>query len=202
MRDIQPPPLPAQVTSAIRRLALRVGGRFAQFGHSRQDLEQELTLHYLRHRHQHDSERSSVATYATNICRNHATSRLAAALVAKRGAGATVVSLSEPVPIGQSGKTTERGATISEDAYYVKAGRRSRPGAELAILRIDVDQVVSGLPAELADVAHLLATGESTEDVARQLEISRATVHRRVVRLRNVFRGAGLDGYINLREAS
>jgi DNA-binding NarL/FixJ family response regulator len=70
------------------------------------------------------------------------------------------------------------------------------------ILRLDVDRVVSGLPAELADLAHLLATGKSVVGVARRLEISRATVHRRVVRLRHIFREAGLDTYIDMQEAA
>jgi DNA-directed RNA polymerase specialized sigma24 family protein len=202
MRDIQSSALPAAVTNAIRHLALRAGGRFTQFGHSRQDVEQELILHYLRHRHQHDSERASAATFAAHICRNRAFGMLAAALAEKRGAGATVGSLSAPVAIGQSDKTIERGATISEDAYHMKTGRRSRPAAELMLLRIDVDQVVSGLPTDLADLAHLLAAGESLVGVAHQLEISRATVHRRVLRLRRIFRGAGLDTYINMQEAA
>jgi DNA-binding NarL/FixJ family response regulator len=155
-------------------------------------LEQELTLHYLRRCHQHDSKRASAATFASNICRNRLFNLFEAETACMRSATGGLTSLSEPVAIGPSGRTIERGATISEDSYNMNAGRRSRPDAELIPLRIDVDQIVSGLPAELADVAHLLAAGESPEDVARQLEISRATVHRRVVRLRRIFRGAGL----------
>ncbi len=85
---------------------------------------------------------------------------------------------------------------VSLDEAEMRMGRRSRPETDLMPLRSDVDRAVDGLPRELADVARLLAAGESVVDIAKQLQVSRATVHRRIVQLRQIFRRAGLHDYV------
>ena len=195
MSECNSPNLPTAVTKAIRHLAFRAGSRLQRFGHSRQDLEQELVHHYLRHRHQHDSTRASAATFATHVCRNCVIGMLTAALAEKRGAGTTVGSLSEPVAIGQAGETIECGAAISENSYYMKLGRRSRPDVETVELQIDVARVVASLPPHLANLARRLAL-ESVVEAAKSTGVSRATAHRNLDAVRTAFVQAGLDLYM------
>jgi transposase-like protein len=110
----------------------------------------------------------------------------------KRGAGAPVASLADEVNLERQGKTAEREQLISSDAYAIRLGRQSRPGADLIILKLAVHQVMRTLPADLAKLAHLLAGGDSLTEAARRLGLSRATVHRRVAQLRAAFQDAGL----------
>jgi hypothetical protein len=91
---------------------------------------------------------------------------------------------------------------ISDDEVAIRLGRRSRPAAELANLRLDVERLVNGLPPELVSVARLLLEGESNVEVAGRLGLSRASLYRRIAQLRQIFRNAGLDSYHITREAA
>ena len=112
------------------------------------------------------------------------------------------MSLANPVAVGSEGGTTELESTISQDEYEANVGRRSRSFAELLILCIDVNRAINRLPAKLAHVANLLASGMPAVEAAQHLQISRATLYRRIGQLRRVFREAGLHGYVVLKEAA
>lgn len=194
--------LDATVITNVRRVAAQYAHHLAPLGCTPEDLGQDLLVHCLERIDRYDPAQASLRTFIDRIIKNKVAAMIEHMLAQKRGAGAKEESLSEPIAIGKAGETIERVETISQDVYDMNAERQSRPATELMFLSFNVDQVVSGLPTDLADLAHLLAAGESLVEVARQLEVSRATVHRRVVRLRRIFRGAGLDTYINMREAA
>ena len=186
--------LEAEVMVAIRSVAYQASGNLKRFGYEQQDLSQELVLHYLRRYPQHDSARASAATFAACICRHRLISIFEAETACRRSASGGLTSLSEPVAIGQSGETIERGETISQDVYDRNAGRRSRPHAEGIELQIDISRVVASLPPHLANLARSLAF-EPVTLAACDLGISRATAHRHLRELRGAFTEAGLDLY-------
>lgn len=192
------------VDGVVRFEAFRAPRPLHLFGYDRADICQEMRLHLLTRLADFDG-RASMATFAAHVCRNRALQLVAAATSVKRGGSAVPRSLSEPVKLSKrdgSNVFAELADIISDDGGTMRTGRRSRSTAELMILCLDVDRVVHGLPAELADVAHLLGTGMPRGEVAQRLGISRATLHRRTARLRCIFRQAGLDKYMGMREAA
>ena len=156
------------------------------------DLQQEAALDlHLRLRH-YDPTRSSRGTFGQRVV-NHRFANL----IAERRAGcrdyrACMRSLDEPD--GQDG-LGRFGETLSADEYESRMGRRSMPWVQRAELRADVQRVIALLPPDLAVVAGLLMSVGAVE-VARRLNLSRATVYRRIGGIREVFHAAGLEGYL------
>ena len=118
----------------------------------------------------------------------------------KRGAAVNVSSLSDPIKLDHCGEagdgamnTTELGSVISSDAYGMRMGRQTRPGAELLLLRVAVQTVLESLPPDLAVVARRLAEGESITAITEEMGIARSTVNQHMARLRKAFRQAGLE---------
>lgn len=190
--------VPPTVASVILMEAYRAARYLHRYGFEREDLHQELLLHWVRRHHQYDPRRSSSATFASRICYHRCLQLANGAKAGKRGSGVLIRSLSEPVAIGHEGDTAELETTVS---YEMILGRRSRPSAELIPLCIDVNRTLSRLPAKVVEVATLLATGMPVVDVARELGISRATANRRKALLQHAFQQAGLGKYV-LREAA
>jgi RNA polymerase sigma-70 factor (ECF subfamily) len=187
--------LPPAIATAIRNSAYFASRRLRRYGYTREDVHQEFTLHWIRRRAQYDPQRSSTQTFATRICHHRGLSLLAAETADKRGSSA-VYSYSELPTIDQHGRAVERPEHVSTDAYQMRLGIQSRSAAELAALRLDVSRVNSDLPAGLKDIVRLMAQGEPVGEIAAALGISRATLHRRVTRLREIFRSAGLAEYV------
>jgi hypothetical protein len=192
--------LPA-VLGVIRMEACRAWRALRRFGYEPSDLRQEFRLRLLEVDGLYNPGRSSPATFASHSCRQRTLQLVEPHLAAKRNSGMAMQSLSTPVGLDE-GSPVELADLIADDEYAMRIGRRSRPATELAALRLDVDRVVSGLPIELADVARLLAAGNSVVALARRLGISRATAHRRIASLREAFHAAGLDSYNRNREAA
>ena len=158
----------------------------------RDDLQQDLWLDaYVRSR-KFDKARSGRHTFLSRVVNNRV-----ANLIAERRAGcrdyrACMRSLDEPD--GQDG-LGRFGETLSADEYESRMGRRSMPWVQRAELRADVQRVIALLPPDLAVVAGLLMSVGAVE-VARRLNLSRATVYRRIGGIREVFHAAGLEGYL------
>ena len=186
--------LPPAVARAIRGEAFRASRRLRRYGYDACDLQQEFFLHWGRHRHQHDAGRSLPETFATHVCRHRTMTMLEAATAEKRGGG-KVYSVSELPIIDDHGKEIERPETVSQDTSDLRFGRQTRPAAELAELKLDVDRVVASLPSHLASFASRLAT-ESVASAAQSTGVSRATGYRHVGELRAAFAEAGLDRYL------
>jgi hypothetical protein len=182
------------VISVIRRVAAQYSRRLPPHAGTWEDISQDLLVHCLERIGKYDPTRAALPTFVDRIIKNKVASTIEHMLAQKRGAGAPEQSLSEPVAVGQSGETVERGETISEGAYYMKIGRRSRPDAEIVELQIDVARVVASLPPHLASLARRLAW-ESVVAAARSTGVSRATAHRNLDVVRAAFVQAGLDLY-------
>jgi DNA-directed RNA polymerase specialized sigma24 family protein len=197
--------LPPGVVRAIRCEAFRAWRSLRWFGFDPSDVRQELVLHLLGRSAHYDASRSSLPTFASRLCRHRTAQLIEAAASEKRGGGAAPRSLSEPVRLGERrgiAIMAELGDTISDDQYAMGTTGRSQTTAESLALRLDVDRVLSHLPAKLANVANVLASGMPAVEAAQHLQISRATLYRRIGQLRCAFREAGLHGYVVLKEAA
>jgi RNA polymerase sigma factor (sigma-70 family) len=193
--------LTPRVARVIRTEAFRAWRSLRRFGFEASDLRQELTLHCLNHFDRYDPKRSSPATFASRTCRQRTLQLVEPVLARKRNGGAVPQSLSTPART-DADATAELACPISDDEVAIRLGRHSRPAAELANLRLDVERLVNGLPPELVSVARLLLEGEPNVEVARRLGLSRASLYRRIAQLRLIFRNAGLDSYHITREAA
>jgi RNA polymerase sigma factor (sigma-70 family) len=178
------------VARVIRTEAFRAWRSLRRFGFEPSDLRQELTLHCLNHFDRYEPRRASPATFASRTCRQRTLQLIEPVLARKRNGGFVPQSLSTPTRT-EADAPAELAGLISDDEVAIRLGR-SRPAAELANLRLDVERLVNGLPPELVSVARLLLEGESHAKVARRLNVSRSTVERRVALLRQAFQAAGL----------
>jgi DNA-directed RNA polymerase specialized sigma24 family protein len=194
----------SSVLLVLRVEAFRAWRSLSRFGYESEDLRQEFALRLLQTHASYEPLRSSTATFTSRVCRSRSLQLVEAASCGKRGGGIVPRSLSDPLKVrdhADSAEVSELADTISEDGVASRTGRRSRSALEVMALRLDVERVVRELPTELANVAELLAAGVPVVAVARMLGVSRATVNRRITALREVFRAAGLDGYM-AREAA
>lgn len=195
-------PLDAEVMVAIRSVAHRATDRLWRFGYEREDVEQEFALHYLQHRHHFNASRAAADTFAAHICKTRALGMLAQATAQKRGGGATLASLSEPITFERDRANGAGAETKPRDLREIRPGRRFKSEADLLALRIDVGRVVQTLPPDLASLALTILAGQSISDVVRVTGISRATLYRRMARLRTAFREAGLQTNPRIQEAA
>ena len=192
--------LPAAVARVIHGEAFRAERRLRRYGYRASDLRQEFTLHWLKQRHHHNPRRSEPQTFASCVCHHRALSLLEAATAAKRGG--QVWSFSE-VPICDDHMfPIQRPEDVASDKADMQFGRRTKPAAELEDLERDVARVLGRLPSDLANLARLLAQGETLTDAATILGCSRATANRRLGQLRAAFAEAGLQDYFEKRHRS
>jgi RNA polymerase sigma factor (sigma-70 family) len=182
--------LTPRVLAIVRRKAIAAPKALRRLGYEPADLRQEFLVQIVACADRFDGSRASFATFVSHICHNRQLHLIESGFACKRKAGSTLVSLSDPV--GEA-DTLQLQDALAQDEYMMRTGRRSRPAAELMLLRIDVDRVVDALPAGMVEVARLLAAGERPADVAQHLGISHATVYRRIAALRAAFRAAGFD---------
>ncbi len=189
------------VLAVIRAAAWAAWLSLRGFGMEVRDLQQEFAVHLLRRFEHYDERRSSPATFASHSCRQRTLQLLERLTAKKRNSASIAQSLSAPVDT-KGGRQFELADTIADDPCAIRLGQRSRLAAELIELRIDVQRVFKTLPAELADVAERLMKGDGPAEISASLEISRATVYRRIAQLRICLRRAGLEKYTILREVA
>jgi DNA-directed RNA polymerase specialized sigma24 family protein len=192
--------LSPEVQRVVELEAQRAWRSLRRHGFETTDLIQEFQLHLLRRIAQYDERRASLATFVSHVCKNKAFQLMEKETAKKRNSGGIPTSLS--ALLENEGGATELSDTITEDEYALRTGRRYRLAADLLALRIDTEGAVSRLPAELMEVAHLLAAHELVRDIDRTQGISRSSGARRRARMRTIFVMEGLAAYVETREAA
>jgi RNA polymerase sigma factor (sigma-70 family) len=199
MERVQNISIDPSIFSAIRGKAARLMGVCGFSTADRADLQQELVFDCFSRLRKFDPTKSSCRTFLHRVVGHRVATLVSAQRAARRDYRLCRDSLDAPTPV-TANDSIELGETVSGDAYEARMGRSERPSCERSELRIDVDSVISRLPAELAAVAVLLKR-ESAVEVGRRMGISRATTYRRLAQIREVFTAAGLDGYLRRRQA-
>jgi len=128
------------------------------------DLKQELLLAVWRRAKHYDAARSCPRTFVNLVMRNKSSNLIRTRTAEKRKR--------LPCPTKDVNKTAEQ-------------------HAEPLHLQLDMNRCIAGLPAELRVVAVALKT-YTVAETARQLQLSRAAVYRRIAEIRRLFREAGL----------
>lgn len=182
------PEIVRQITFRACSLVGRAGFTTAD----RDDIEQDLALHVRSRMAAHDSSRSALPTYVARILKTKAASMIAARKSRYIDFRMHEYSLNER--FGSKDQHEERGDRISGIGRSVSDCRRT--DFDLADLRMDIARVLEILSGEQLEIAGRIMIGETLEEVAKGLEMSRQMVYRRVRKIRTIFEEAGLRSYI------
>ena len=159
-----------------------------------EDIKQELLLDILERLPKFDPEKSSYNTFIDLVIRNKVQNLISARNWKRRDWRRESASLQDII-INNEGEPTERGEAFSEDDVKQRLGKSSPASREMVELGVDVDDVLSRLPAHLRILCETLREA-SISEVARKLGIPRTTVHERIRKLRRIFEDAGLKIYL------
>jgi RNA polymerase sigma factor (sigma-70 family) len=185
----------SNVLTDVRRVAARVARHLPSAAYSRADIEQTLLLRLVECTPRYNPKLASPRTFASIVVRHEAASLIAGALAQKRSHWRCMESLSDTVATAENAGV-ERIEVISQDDYELRMGRRIRSAVEALHLRMDLDRAVVQLTPELRALAAAIRAGIHLTAASDSLHISRATVHRMLLQLRQAFQTAGLDGYL------
>jgi RNA polymerase sigma-70 factor (ECF subfamily) len=178
----------------VRIKSARLAGMYGFNVMDRDDIYQELLLDCLLRLRKFDPAKSSRRGFLHRVVRHRIASLLDAQRAACRDSRMCRDSLDAPVQFAAS-ESVELSETVSSDDYEARIGRSGLSSWERAELRIDVARVIAALPAELAAIADALKSVNAI-DAGRRLGLSRSTVYRRLVVIREVFAAAGLHHYL------
>jgi RNA polymerase sigma-70 factor (ECF subfamily) len=163
----------------IRWKARQLAGTAGFTESDREDIEQELTLDFLKRLPHHDPARSTLEAFAAGVVDHKVASIIERRQAQKRDWRRVGPSLNDAVHAGDDG-ARELGDSIPA---------ADGPDADLAI---DLAEALAALPPELRDLCERLSRWTVTE-VARQEGVSRRTIHRRMAEIRRRFVESGLE---------
>jgi RNA polymerase sigma factor (sigma-70 family) len=161
----------ADVRRIARWYAAQVIGTYGFVRDDIEDLTQSLLLEYQRRLRKYDPKRSGHQTWARLVMRHHLLSIIETRCAQRRDYRATTV-------------LNDLGSKSSFNSW------------ERDHMKIDVNRTLAGLRPELARIAQLLAS-EPVTSIVKITGIPRATIYRRIKKLRSVFEAAGLGPYVD-----
>lgn len=158
----------------IRLQAWKLAGKYGFAADESADIRQELTLHLLKQWSNYDETKSEPTTFIATVINSKVRDMLRVQRAQLR---------EEPLDDFLEEELDEG----------ILDGIRGQPDIsefEQIDLRIDCEQVLSGLPPDLQEIAHLLKE-MSVAAAARELGIPKTTLWRRVDVLKSHFEAAG-----------
>lgn len=162
-----------------------------------QDVEQELWVDLVARRRRFDAARASECTFAARVVEHHATKLFHKGQATRRRATHNGRSLEETIG-DDSGQIISLSQAVHDGAQRFRSGHIARHAPEQRELAIDLADVLAKLPAALRDICQRLKQNTIAE-VARDLNISRTSLYRRIERARAHFVAAGLHEYFGIR---
>lgn len=158
------------------------------------DIVMDLVI-YLRSRlDQYDPDRASHKTFVNCVLENRVREIVYERTRATYDHRRNDYSLDESYT-NDLGEVISKGDLIEEDEYQIKTGNITRPQAELAELRIDVQRALESLPDEWHRIC-LLMSEHSMVEVSRITGIKRHRLYAIRNRIQEIFRVFGLDAYL------
>ena len=179
----------------IRIKVSQLIGKYGYTESDREDLESELTLHLLERMPQFDPKRAKRNTFVARIIENKVVSILRYRRGQCRDCSLDGQSLDRDTS-GENGEAVSYGDLITEGKGRRHLGQEARSATDASDLSIDAEQFISQLPAHLRDLAQRLMTGSSIASIARDVDLSRTVIHRRLKDLRQRAEDAGLKNYL------
>jgi RNA polymerase sigma factor (sigma-70 family) len=160
----------------------------------RRDIEQELTLHWLRRRERFDTTHGDLETFADVVLNNAIRAMFEYQHAQKRDNRLIACSLDDQIDNHGKPGTTHHDI-YDQDDYFQAIGNRCRSSLELIQLRLDIERAIQRLSPKQRDLARLLIT-QSASEAARSLKISRTTLYSRLKDIRRTFTELGLEEYL------
>jgi RNA polymerase sigma-70 factor (ECF subfamily) len=183
----------------IRQKACQIAGRYGFSRDEVDDISQSLIVACIPRFAHFSSSRGSRHHFIRSVV-NHAVATLIETRRATRR-GHTLCHISVDASSSHDSKDTGTVSnSISEDRYHDRMGGGAKPFERLVHLRLDVEDAIAALPAELERVCRLLMVFNHVAQVAHVIGISRATLYRRVCAIREVFVRAQLCRYAERQE--
>ena len=177
----------------IRRKAKQVAGRAGFSTADREDLEQEMKLRVWQRLPQFDPSKAHWNAFVTTIVERHVATILQGARRTRRFEDNAHVSLSELVE-DDGRELVELGEMIAPQHKEHLTGRYVETAQNLSDLKLDLEDVIAGLPDDLRRLCELLKF-HNVKDAAREMGIPRTTASSMVSRLREIFIAAGFGEF-------
>jgi len=160
------------VGALIRRMARKLARRKLDTAADQDDIAQNLAVALLSRGAKFDASRGELGAFLHTLLTHAAADHLRDS---------------------QAGKRVQPGE--SQPAEYT-IDPKSLEGEAIHDLVLDVREAVAKLPPHLLAVAERLAGGDSITEAARELGVSRATVHARINLIRKRFERKELEKYL------
>jgi RNA polymerase sigma factor (sigma-70 family) len=180
---------------AVLELARRMSWRLvSQAGFHRQDqadLQQELALLILRRLPAYDARRGRLPDFCSLVLHNGA-ANLARDRRSRTRRAPRTHSLQDP--IGKpDGRPLELGSVITQQAYDARRRSSTLNDHDQRELVVDMQVILSRLPAPLREFAERRMAGQSMTAIAGAMGVPRTTLYGWQHRLRQRFQKAGLS---------
>ena len=169
----------------INRKAWQLIGRFGITPTDYRDLQQEMKLRVWSRFTKFNPRRAHWRAFVTTVVERHVATILQAASRKKRWQGEPPASLSELVEDFDE-ELVELGEMIGVEHREELIGRYWATDEELSDLRLDAEQLLHTLPADLRQLCEVLKI-DTVSEAARRLDLPRSTVTSMVARIRQTF---------------
>lgn len=167
---------------------------------SRQDLDDvraDITLYTLRQLPRHDGGKAKPKTFISMVVTDGSKHVLRDHFAEKRQCQRAALSLDADSAPDEDDNDVALQHVLDADDVAITMGYRRRPAHEQAVMSLDVNSVLSGLPRNLRDCCAAIMDGRSVSDVARESGMPRSTFRDQVmVPIRQAFEAAGLDAWL------
>ena len=184
------------VAKLIRHKGWILVGSYGFTWADRQDIEQDLTLEYLKRLKNFNAAKSSLHTFASMVINNAVATMVEARKAAKRDYRLCRKSLDEPLPTKKGEDYPNSvGETYSEEEYRRRTRNFGRSFEEQQDLATEVNGAISTLPPELREICEKLKYA-SKSGAARSLGISRSKLNSEIQKIRKRFEEKDLDIYV------
>lgn len=178
----------------VRAKAKRLVGHQRLRSEDQRDIEQELMIAVFEAFPTFDAEVACWPAFVATIVERHASRILRDRKAQKRNPPGEVVSLSTHFVESEGGGLVPLSDQIGGECRELLTGEYRLPEAELTEFQVEVNDIVSGFPAELRDICERLSH-QTVAEIARDLRIPRRTLRDRICDIRRRFVEAGFEDF-------
>jgi RNA polymerase sigma-70 factor (ECF subfamily) len=190
-----------EIDETLIRLVRYRAGRLARQARlraeDRRDIEQDLWVDLLARWRQFDSAKAGGRTFATRVVEHQAATLLRKSRTTVESERRRRRSLEETVRDGD-GRPVPLAEVLDSDTHGARTGSHSLPPDCQSDLADDVAGALADLPEDLRDLCQRLKQGSITQ-IAKDMGIARASLYRRMEKIRAHFVATGLSEYFGIR---
>ncbi len=179
----------------INHKARQLVGKAGYTRNDVEDIKQDLIADLLERLPKFDPAKATYNTFVARVIERKISNLLRDRRAEVRDHRREVCSLNEEIDTGED-EFKQRVTTISQDDQELRLGRYRQRAEERNDLKLDIQQVLAGLPVDLRRAAELLQA-HSVAQAAREMGVPHATFYDNYVkRLREIFAAEGLTEHL------